>query len=202
MSHSLLLVPCLTAAACLLGCDGPLTQALDDARAAIPDVCKDYCESRVYCEWLEAPASGSDEPEAHSDRVRRCVQDCGSYMDAGAWLVKPSPDPRYDREYVGRATGATLAATLTCLNDARVLRCLSSRGSSPDTTTLDIPMPSDIYEGFGLFLATEEECELAALCLKDVPGASLTWEAVTATCALAGDISIEAPFLTAPRRKD
>jgi hypothetical protein len=143
----------------LAACETDLSAALDNVRSVVPEVCKDYCEDRLTCEW-RSTSDGLFE-EAFSSAVRRCVIDCAFVMDEGAFVTEWSIIEQKPR-YVEHVEGGTVEDVLTCLFGLAAFACAESEGDAPDTHDL-IP-------------ATEAQCKAAATCLVGLgTDASLTW---------------------------
>jgi hypothetical protein len=141
----------------LPACETDLSAALDDVRATVPEVCKDYCEDLLTCEW-NSTVDGLFE-EAFSAAVRRCTIDCAFFVDEGAfvteWLAFAGKTA-----YVSHVDGAAIEDALVCLFDLGAYACME--GESADT--------------HGLSPVSETQCKAAATCLAGLDtDMSLTW---------------------------
>jgi hypothetical protein len=141
----------------LAACETDLSTALDDVRASVPEVCKDYCEDQLTCEW-NSTGDGLFE-EAFSAAVRRCIIDCAFFMDEGAFVTEWMPLEE-KTAYVSVVEGSVVEDVLSCLFELGAYACLE--GESADT--------------HGLSPVSESQCKAAATCLAGLgTDASLTW---------------------------
>jgi hypothetical protein len=107
-------------------CDADLVDAIDNLRASAPNVCKDYCEDKLACEW--PTAGGSAENDAFSAGVQRCTVDCAFYMGMGAYAARNGLE---GLEYFERISGGKLEDALECALASGGFRCTD--GSPTDT---------------------------------------------------------------------
>lgn len=145
----------------LPACETDLSAALDQVRAAVPQVCKEYCEDKLSCEWQ----STSDDlaAEAFSSAVRRCTVDCAFVVDEGAFASERSPWSD-QATYVSHVGGDAIAKSLTCLFDLSAYGCIEGEDPAPTV--------------HGLALASRSRCEAAANCLALLDtDRSLIWQA-------------------------
>jgi hypothetical protein len=161
------------AAVLLPACETDLSAALDDVRAVAPEVCKDYCEDELTCEW-RSTSDGLFE-EAFSSEVRRCIIDCAFLVDEGAYVSEWSAFEGKPR-YVAHVAGSTVEDVLACLFDLGAYACVEGEDEAPDSHELG-PI-------------TESQCKAAATCLVGLgTDATLTWHVAgdgTGTCVPGG----------------
>lgn len=114
LSMLAMLLPAVT------GCENDLHAILDEVRAAAPNVCKDFCEDKLTCEFPSA--DGDKENLAFAAAIRRCTINCAWYMDDGAYVIEVS-DPTEKKVYEDHVTGAMLQDMLKCSFYAGVFLC-------------------------------------------------------------------------------
>ncbi len=71
-----------------VGCDPEVGEALDDAYAAAPGFCKDYCSEYIDCRWDGSTYDGDAEDDAKDDSRRSCVLQCAYGVANGAYVVE------------------------------------------------------------------------------------------------------------------
>jgi hypothetical protein len=156
------------------GCDSELDQAIDDLRAAMPDICKDYCEDKVTCEWEGSTATviGKD---AYSAAVQRCEIGCAFDTGRGAYVAENGVD---EIECVERVSGGEIEDFLTCATDGNLFYC-----------------PDESHTFGGL---VQSRCLAAEACLEGLGiDLHLAWSADTdggGTCTYSGTQWLEAEF--------
>jgi hypothetical protein len=102
----------------LIGCDTKLVDAIDDLRAVAPNVCKDYCEDKLVCEW--PVASGAEENDAFSAGVQRCTVDCAFSLGMGAYAARNGTE---GIDFFQQVSGGTLKDALACAMEGGAFRC-------------------------------------------------------------------------------
>jgi len=173
-------IPCIAAAILAVGCEDDLQQAFEDVRAAAPDVCKDYCEEKVACEWYAQ--DGAREDDAFSAEIRHCIVDCAWWSANGGYASEND----YEAEevlVVKHVGGESLASTLSCAYGSGAYRCDTGEG-----------VPSEhLFEP-----RLESVCLTAAACLEDLGvDFSVAWIPTTAdagTCEEQGFQELHVPF--------
>ena len=95
----------------LIGCENDLHAIFDQVRSAAPNVCKDFCEDKLACEF--PAADGDEEDKAFAAAIRRCTINCAWYMDEGAYVIEVE-DPLEKKTYEDHVTGAMLEDMLKC----------------------------------------------------------------------------------------
>ncbi len=157
------------------GCAEELADAVDQLRAAAPDVCKDYCEDRVTCEWQGA--AGDRETDAFGAAIKRCVIDCAWYMDDGAFVVETGIVDL--KSYVDKVPGHDLEDTLECIYSAAGFRCEEQVGG--DQHMFSPPV--------------ESICNLSGGCMGTLGiDYLMLWNPSTSTCQVTGTQTVEAVF--------
>jgi len=165
----------VAAAVAVGGCEGDLTDALDEVRSAAPEVCKDFCEDMITCEW--AIAKGDLEDDAFSAQIRRCTVDCAWYMTEGAYVV--TADSLGQKEYVDRVSGPSLREALDCAFYAGAYRCSDVGGH--DAHLFAPPV--------------ESICNLTGACMQKLDiDYGMTWNEAAATCDVTGSETVESIF--------
>jgi hypothetical protein len=165
------------------GCDDGLKQAFEDVRSAAPEVCKEFCEEKLGCEW--DPAGGDQDAEdlAFSDAVRRCTIECSWYAAYGAHVTEMDFVGE-DKMYVDHVSGSLLEQAHDCIYRHGVYRCAEDL-EGPDQHVFDP--------------GVEAQCEASDECL-DVLGISMNFEwtpgdgDLPGTCAATGLQRLEIPF--------
>ena len=104
----------------VIGCENDLHAALEQVRSAAPNVCKDFCEDKLACEFPSA--DGDEEDKAFAAAIRRCTINCAWYMDDGAYVIEVN-DPTEKKVYEDHVTGAMLQDMLKCSFYAGVFLC-------------------------------------------------------------------------------
>jgi hypothetical protein len=128
----------------LIGCDSKLIEAIDDLRAAAPDICKNYCEDKLVCEW--PVASGIEENDAFSAGVQRCTIDCAYSLGMGAYAARNGIE---GLDFFRHVSGSTLKGALNCAMEGGAFRCTDG-------------VPNDVH-AFGAVV--QSMCEDADACL-------------------------------------
>lgn len=165
------------------GCDDGLKQAFEDVRAAASDVCKEYCEEKLGCEWDPAAGDQELEDEAFSAAIRRCTVDCAWYAAFGAHVTEQD-FVEDDRKYVDHVSGGALEQAHDCVYRLGVYRCAEDL-EGPDQHVFDP--------------GVEAQCEAADECL-DGLGISMKFEwtpgagDAPGTCNAVGLQRLEIPF--------
>jgi len=165
------------------GCDQGLTQAFEDVRSAAPDVCKEYCEEKLGCEWDPAAGDQQLEDEAFSAAIRRCTVDCAWFVANGAYVTEYD-FVEEDRKYVDEVSGRALKDTVDCVYQLGVYRCAEDL-EGPDQHLFDP--------------GVEAQCEAADECLASL-GIDMTFEWTPGTgdgpgtCSASGLQDVELPF--------
>jgi hypothetical protein len=161
----------------LIGCDSKLVEAIDDLRAAAPDVCKNYCEDKLVCEW--PVASGTEENDAFSAAVHRCTIDCAFSLGMGAYAARNGIE---GLDFFRQVSGNTLKGALTCAMEVGAFRCTDG-------------VPNDIHAFGGV---VQSMCEDADACLGRLGiDQHLTWTPSATgggTCAATGTEWLDAEF--------
>lgn len=165
------------------GCEAGLEQAFEDVRAGAPDVCKEYCEEKLGCEW--EPASGDQEleDEAFSGAIRRCTIECAWYVAFGAHVTEQDY-VEDDRMYVDHVSGGAVEDAHDCVYRLGVYRCAE-----------DLDGPNQHLFDPGV----EAQCTAADECL-DALGIELRFEwtpgagDAPGTCDATGLQRLETPF--------
>ena len=109
----------------MIGCENDLHAVLDQVRAAAPNVCKDFCEDKLACEF--PAADGDKEDMAFAAAIRQCTINCAWYMDEGAYVVAVG-DPEEKKVYEDHVTGTMLKDMLKCSFYAGVYLCTEQDG--------------------------------------------------------------------------
>jgi hypothetical protein len=164
-------------------CDEGLKQSFEDVRSAAPDVCKEYCEEKLGCEWEPAVGDQDLEDEAFSAAIRRCTVECSWYTAFGAYVTEQD-FVENDRMYVGQVTGSQLEEAHDCVYRLGVYRCAEDL-EGPDTHLFDP--------------GVEAQCAAADDCL-DVLDIEMAFEwtpgagDAPGTCSPTGLQRLEIPF--------
>jgi hypothetical protein len=161
----------------LIGCDSKLVEAIADLRAAAPDVCKNYCEDKLNCEW--PVASGTTENDAFSAGVQRCTIDCAFSLGMGAYAAKNGIE---GLDYFDQVSGHTLKGALECAMESGAFRCSDG-------------VPNDVHVFGGV---VQSMCDDADACLGHLGiDQHLVWTPSASgggTCAAAGTEWLDAEF--------
>lgn len=160
--------------ALIFGCEDGLAEAIEEVRSAAPEVCKDYCEDMVTCEW---PASDGDEEEnAFGAAIRRCTVDCAWYMSDGAYVVEGGVS---GNTYTDKVSGKELQEALECVYYAGGYRCSDEGGS--DMHIFDPPV--------------ESICNLCGACFGALGiDYRMMWNDPVSACQVTGTQTLETGF--------
>lgn len=161
--------------AALAGCSDDLADAIEEVRAAAPEVCKDYCEDLITCEW--PIADGDEEDNAFGAAIRRCTIDCAWFMSDGAYVVESGIIGQ--KLYTDKVSGKALREALECVYYAGGYRC-SDEGAA-DLHIFDPPV--------------ESVCNLSGGCLGTLGlDYGLMWNPSGGYCQITGTQTVEVDF--------
>lgn len=170
---ALLLAALLPLAPLAAGCDDELDAAIEELRAAAPDVCKDYCEGKVTCEWPDTVITDV-ERRALASAVQRCEIGCAYDMGKGAYAAQQGAAIG-EIEYVRHVSGAAIEDALSCAVDADLFSC-----------------PDDGYAFGGL---VPSQCVTAEACVGELGiDRHLAWSAAEEACATDGTQWLDAEY--------
>lgn len=164
----------------ILACEEELSEAFDDVRAAVPQVCRDFCQANTDCYAVDL--TGELKDDFTTNTTEECEIICALEIAQGAYVIKWSEgecidyDEEWDEcwsyqepeEVVERIDGAAIRATMECLWNEKTWACEEDWGY-------------DVVE-----VTSQSQCEARSACMEWLGSdklPSLKWDSEWKECS-------------------